>query len=213
MFVLVRPRGRPLADSTQTALEIVRTTGVALVPGPLSGGAARAGCACRLRGRARQFSRRLSPRWSPLSPAEGARRRPAPLTDRDVQRAPGRSGASSPVRNCRFGYSQYCHAPTTYPGFLRSYSKSAGLFGVESRRAPSAPDTRRAPLGALRCEERTDHSARLDAWRPSVEAAGATARWCPDVLGLDQVLGGVLALAEAQLARALDRLLGILIFR
>ena len=37
MFVLVRPRGRPLADSTQAALEIVRTTGVALVPGAAFG--------------------------------------------------------------------------------------------------------------------------------------------------------------------------------
>jgi aspartate/methionine/tyrosine aminotransferase len=37
MFVLVRPRGRPLADSTRTALEIVRTTGVALVPGAAFG--------------------------------------------------------------------------------------------------------------------------------------------------------------------------------
>ncbi len=37
MFVLVRPRGRPLTDSTQAALEIVRTTGVALVPGAAFG--------------------------------------------------------------------------------------------------------------------------------------------------------------------------------
>ena len=37
MFVLVRPRERPLADSTRTALEIVRTTGVALVPGAAFG--------------------------------------------------------------------------------------------------------------------------------------------------------------------------------
>jgi aspartate/methionine/tyrosine aminotransferase len=37
MFVLVRPRARPLADSTRAALEIVRTTGVALVPGAAFG--------------------------------------------------------------------------------------------------------------------------------------------------------------------------------
>ena len=37
MFVLVRPRGRRLADSTQAALDIVRRTGVALVPGAAFG--------------------------------------------------------------------------------------------------------------------------------------------------------------------------------
>jgi aspartate/methionine/tyrosine aminotransferase len=37
MFALVRPRGRPLADSTKAALEIVRATGVALVPGAAFG--------------------------------------------------------------------------------------------------------------------------------------------------------------------------------
>ncbi len=37
MFVLLRPRGRPLVDSTQAALDIVRTTGVALVPGAAFG--------------------------------------------------------------------------------------------------------------------------------------------------------------------------------
>ncbi len=37
MFVLVRPRGRPLGDSTGAALEIVRATGVALVPGAAFG--------------------------------------------------------------------------------------------------------------------------------------------------------------------------------
>jgi len=37
MFVLVRPRGRPLGDSTRAALEIVRTSGVALVPGAAFG--------------------------------------------------------------------------------------------------------------------------------------------------------------------------------
>jgi aspartate/methionine/tyrosine aminotransferase len=37
MFVLVRPRGRRLTDSTQAALDIVRTTGVALVPGAAFG--------------------------------------------------------------------------------------------------------------------------------------------------------------------------------
>ena len=37
MFVLVRPRGQRLDDSTQKALEIVRTTGVALVPGAAFG--------------------------------------------------------------------------------------------------------------------------------------------------------------------------------
>lgn len=37
MFVLVRPRGRPLADSTRTALELIRATGVALVPGAAFG--------------------------------------------------------------------------------------------------------------------------------------------------------------------------------
>jgi len=37
MFVLVRPRGRRLADSTQAALDIVRRSGVALVPGAAFG--------------------------------------------------------------------------------------------------------------------------------------------------------------------------------
>jgi aspartate aminotransferase len=37
MFVLVRPRGRRLADSTQAALDIIHTTGVALVPGAAFG--------------------------------------------------------------------------------------------------------------------------------------------------------------------------------
>ena len=37
MFVLVRPRGRRLADSTRAALAIIRSTGVALVPGAAFG--------------------------------------------------------------------------------------------------------------------------------------------------------------------------------
>jgi aminotransferase len=37
MFVLVRPRGRPLADSTRAALDIIEATGVALVPGAAFG--------------------------------------------------------------------------------------------------------------------------------------------------------------------------------
>lgn len=37
MFVLVRPRGRALADSTQAALDLIRATGVALVPGAAFG--------------------------------------------------------------------------------------------------------------------------------------------------------------------------------
>jgi aspartate/methionine/tyrosine aminotransferase len=37
MFVLVRPRGRPLADSTRAALDIVGSSGVALVPGAAFG--------------------------------------------------------------------------------------------------------------------------------------------------------------------------------
>ena len=37
MFVLVRPRGRALTDSTASALEIIRETGVALVPGAAFG--------------------------------------------------------------------------------------------------------------------------------------------------------------------------------
>jgi aspartate/methionine/tyrosine aminotransferase len=37
MFVLVRPRGRALPDSTRTALDLIRETGVALVPGAAFG--------------------------------------------------------------------------------------------------------------------------------------------------------------------------------
>jgi aspartate/methionine/tyrosine aminotransferase len=37
MFVLLRPRGRPLPDSTRTALDLIATTGVALVPGAAFG--------------------------------------------------------------------------------------------------------------------------------------------------------------------------------
>jgi aminotransferase len=37
MFVLVRPRSGPLADSTATALELIEKTGVALVPGAAFG--------------------------------------------------------------------------------------------------------------------------------------------------------------------------------
>jgi len=37
MFVLVRPRGRPLADSTRAALDIVGSSGIALVPGAAFG--------------------------------------------------------------------------------------------------------------------------------------------------------------------------------
>lgn len=37
MFVLIRPRGAPLASSTATALELIERTGVALVPGSAFG--------------------------------------------------------------------------------------------------------------------------------------------------------------------------------
>ena len=37
MFVLVRPRGRPFSDSTRAALDVVASSGVALVPGAAFG--------------------------------------------------------------------------------------------------------------------------------------------------------------------------------